>query len=75
MAATFHDVALQALSLDESDRLRLASELIDSVEGAEEPGWSEVWLRELEARRARGTEDAVPWEEARARVLRRLTGS
>lgn len=73
MGANFHAVAADAMNLDAADRLRLATELISSVEDAGDPGWDEAWLTELEARRARGTADVVPWEEARARVLDRLT--
>lgn len=75
MSSTFHAVAIEALNLDEADRLRLAAELIDSVEGPADPAWDDAWLSEIQARRQRGTADAVPWSEARARVLRRLSAS
>ena len=75
MSSTFHSVALEALNLDAADRLRLAAELIDSVEGPADPEWDDAWLAEIQARRQRGTADAVPWSEARARVLRRLSAS
>jgi hypothetical protein len=75
MSSSFHSVALEALNLDEADRLRLATELIDSVEGPADPEWDDAWLAEIQARRQRGTADAVPWSEARARVLRRLSAS
>lgn len=74
-SSTFHSVAIEALNLDEADRLRLAAELIDSVDGPADPGWDEAWLTEIQARRDRGTADAIPWAEARARVLRRLSAS
>ena len=73
MASTFQAVAVDALNLDEADRLRLAAELIDSVEGHSDPEWDAAWLAELRARRQRGTADVVSWAEARARVLRRLS--
>lgn len=73
MSSTFHTVALEALNLDEADRLRLAAELIDSVEGPADASWDDAWLVEIQARRERGTAEAVPWTEARARVLRRLS--
>lgn len=67
----FHRLALEALSLDEGDRLRLATELIDSVDGVPDAAWDEAWLAEIRARRAQGGE-AIPWAEARERILRRL---
>lgn len=70
--STFHSIAVEALKLDEADRLRLAAELIDSVEGAADPDWDAAWLAEVRARRAHGVADAVPWPEARERVLRRI---
>ena len=72
MAQNLHTLALDAMKLDAADRLRLAAELIDSVEGPADPDWEEAWLAELEARRARGLDDVVPWEEARRRILARL---
>jgi hypothetical protein len=75
MSQPLHVVTTEAMALDPADRLRLASELIDSVEGAADPEWDEAWLAEIRARRERGTADAVSWSEARARVLRRLSAS
>lgn len=66
---------MEALNLDAGDRLRLAAELIDSVEGPADPAWDAAWLSELQARRQRGSADAVPWSEARARLLARLSPS
>jgi putative addiction module component (TIGR02574 family) len=61
------------------DRLRLAAELIDSVEGPEDPDWTAAWSAEVErrsadadARAARGEPRGTPWEDVRARVLARL---
>jgi hypothetical protein len=71
--SNFHDVAIEALRLDAADRLRLATELIDSVDGPVDPAWDAAWLSEIQARRQRGTADAVSWPEARERVLRRLS--
>ena len=75
MSQPLHVVTAEAMALDPADRLRLASELIDSVEGPADPEWDEAWLAETRARRERGTADAVPWSEARDRVLRRLSTS
>ena len=75
MALPLHVVTTEAMALDPADRLRLASELIDSVEGPDDPEWSAAWLSEIRTRRERGAAEAVPWSEARARVLRRLSPS
>lgn len=73
MASHFDSVALEALALDASERLRLAVELINSVEGPESEDWNDAWLKELEARRHSGMSDAKPWREVRERVLRRFS--
>jgi hypothetical protein len=70
--SNFHAVALEALNLDAGDRLRLAAELIDSVDGPADPSWEAAWVEELQARRACGASGTVSWSEARERVLRRL---
>ncbi len=75
MSQTARDLATRALGLPEEERLALAAELIDSVEGPADPEWEAAWLEELERRRARGVSDAKPWSEVRARLLRRLSGS
>ena len=75
MSQTARDLAIRALDLPEEERLALASELIDSVEGSADPEWEKAWLDELARRRAQGTEKVKPWSESRARILRRLSGS
>jgi len=75
MSKTARDLTTLALDLPEEERLALASELIDSVEGPADPEWEKAWLDELSRRRAHGTEDAKPWSEVRARLLMRLSGS
>lgn len=79
MSSTFHTVAIEALNLDEADRLRLAAELIDSVEGPADPGWERAWSEEInrrtaaaDAREARGEPRGLEWSEVRSRILRRL---
>lgn len=67
MSQAARDLANQALDLPEEDRLALAAELIDRVEGPADP----EWLAELERRRA-SKQDAVPWGDVRARTLGRL---
>ncbi len=75
MSLNFHELAIGALALDPADRLRLASELIDSVEGPEDPGWSQAWASELDRRVAdaeRSGETGRPWSEVRADLLKCL---
>jgi hypothetical protein len=72
---TSREIATEALRLPEEERLALAAELIDSVEGREDPEWDKAWLDELNRRRATGTDNARPWAEVRARVLKRLSGT
>ncbi len=72
MRQTTRDLTTRALSLPEEERLALASELIDSVEGSADPEWERAWLDELTRRKAHGTEDAKPWSEVRARILQKL---
>jgi putative addiction module component (TIGR02574 family) len=71
MSQAARDLANQALDLPEEDRLALAAELIDRVEGPADPEWEAAWLAELERRRA-SKQDAVPWGDVRARTLGRL---
>ncbi len=66
------DLAAEALRLPEEERLALATELIDSVEGRADPEWETAWLRELDAREARGNQGVRPWSEVRKKILERL---
>ncbi len=79
MSKSVHAVALQALELEPGDRLQLAAELIDSVEGPEDPEWAAAWSEELrrrtaaaDEREARGEPRGVPWTEVRARLVSEL---
>jgi len=81
MSRPLQVVTAEALELDPADRLRLAAELIDSVEGPADPRWEEAWSREIarrsaeaDAREARGEPRGLEWPEARARILRDLAG-
>lgn len=70
-----HVVTAEAMALDPADRLRLAAELIDSVEGAEDPAWTAAWAAELDKRvadAARSGDHGQPWNEVRAEILRDL---
>jgi putative addiction module component (TIGR02574 family) len=75
MPDPLHALATQALALDPADRLRLATELIDSVEGPPDARWTEVWKSELRRRSeaADGRDVRGPdWSEVRARLLQDL---
>lgn len=68
-------ITTQALALDPAERLQLASRLIDSVEGPEDPGWASAWSAELDRRAAeveRGDVQCRSWEDVRADLQTRL---
>jgi hypothetical protein len=75
MSQPARDLAARALDLPEEDRLALATELIDSVEGPPDPDWERAWLDELARRRAAGASGAKPWSEVRNRILRKMSRS
>ena len=69
------DLLRLALKLPAGDRLALATELLKSVEGAEEQAWSDSWVRELDRRTAaveRGEEPLESWETVEANIRARL---
>ena len=75
MSAALHRLAREGLTLDASERLALAAELIESVEEPD-PAWGTAWAAELrrhsaaaDGREIRGSE----WSDVRARVLAILT--
>lgn len=72
MVRSVHELTQEALKLPAADRLALATELIDSVDGGGDPQWERAWLEELSARRARGSAGARPWNEVRKEILERL---
>lgn len=65
----------QVLGLSEEDRVRIATEVLASLDGRPDVDWDAAWLAELEQRQraaaARG-ETAPEWGEVRARILARL---
>lgn len=60
------------LSLPEADRVKIASEVLASLDGPPDGDWDDAWLAELERREkaaaARGT-PAPEWSAVRARIL------
>jgi len=73
MARAVRQLATEALQLPEEERLALATELIDSVEGLPDPEWETAWLRELSARDQAKASDYKTWSLVRSRILKRLT--
>ena len=63
------------LDLPEEDRVRIATELLASLDGPADADWDDSWVAELERRQeaaANRGEPASEWVEARARILARL---
>lgn len=69
--ATPAELLQHALQLPEDDRLALATELLESVEGPDDPEWAGAWAAELD-RRVReideGRAKMVPWAEVKAKL-------
>lgn len=64
-----------ALKLPAQDRLALAAELLDSVEGAADAEWDAAWLAELDRRAqdaASNPAELEDWAVVRDRLLRDL---
>jgi hypothetical protein len=64
-----------ALSLPARDRLALATELLDSVERADDAEWDAAWLAELAHRAqdaASNPNELEDWSVVRDRILRDL---
>jgi putative addiction module component (TIGR02574 family) len=61
-----------ALRLPAQDRLALASELIDSVEGANDAEWDVAWLAELDRRSQDDPSKSEDWATVRTRILNDL---
>ena len=65
------DLLQRALELPADDRLALATELLNSVEGPEDDDWNEAWAQELDRRSAdveRGEEPLEPWDSVESRI-------
>lgn len=68
----------EVLRLPVTERAAFAAELMASVDGEAAPDAEAAWAAEI-ARRGRrvlaGESQGVPWDEARARIEKRLSGS
>jgi putative addiction module component (TIGR02574 family) len=65
------DLLQRALELPADDRLALATERLNSVEGREDENWNEAWARELDRRSAavkRGDEALASWDSVESRI-------
>lgn len=68
-------VVAQALRLSESQRLRVAAELLESLEGPPDDVSDEDWLAEINRRAERvrrGESQAEPWHVVRDELLTEL---
>ena len=73
--AEIADLLARALRLPPGERLAMATELLESVEGPEDEAWTTAWAAELDRRVQEldsGRIKAVPWEKAKAEILKRL---
>jgi putative addiction module component (TIGR02574 family) len=74
MSAHADEVLKEALQLSESERARVATELLASLDPDVETRDSEAWIAEVE-RRAEATTHGLPglgWDETRKRVEERI---
>lgn len=75
-SATAKTVLRQALGLSSKDRARLASQLIESLDGEQDPDVDAAWDAEIKRRMEEvnsGKAKLIPWEKVRAE-LRQLVG-
>jgi putative addiction module component (TIGR02574 family) len=69
------DVRAAALQLSEQERLELATELLESVEGTPDPEWERAWIEEIDRRVSAARKAGAPsleWGDVRARLLARF---
>ena len=63
------------LGLPEEDRVRIATEVLASLDGPPDADWDAAWAVELERRQQAAADRGDPapeWAEVRARILARL---
>lgn len=74
---TARELLLNAMTLPESDRVKLAAELLASVPEGEPlsaPAWESAWLAEVEEREALEPDDGLGVEHELPAVRLRLLG-
>jgi len=72
---TFEEVLKTAQSLNESERVRLVQELLNSLNSEEAAVLHDAWLVEIDRRSNdldAGTIQSIPWAEVRKRVRERI---
>lgn len=77
MSTTAEEILKEALQLSESERARVAAELLASLDPDIETRDGEAWIAEME-RRAQAVIGGVPgltWDETRTRVEERIARS
>jgi putative addiction module component (TIGR02574 family) len=75
MSRAVRKIVDDALALPDEDRLAIAAELIDSVEGPDDAEWTSAWSAEIDRRVAeadRTGDRGQPWSQVRAELLERL---
>ncbi len=75
MSVMKSELYAQALKLSASERLNLATELLDSVEGDDNPAWDTAWLAELDRRMDEAERDPSslrPWATVKRTILNDL---
>ena len=75
MGRALRQITNDALALPEVERLALAAELIDSVEGSEDSEWSATWSAEIDRRveeADRTGNHGRSWDVVRTELLERL---
>lgn len=63
------------LGLPEEERVRIATEVLASLDGLPDADWDEAWVAEIQRRQqaaAERGESTAEWAEVRARILSRL---
>ena len=63
------------LGLPEEDRVRIATEVLASLDGPPDADWDAAWVAELQRRQQAAADRGEPapeWAEVRARILARL---
>ena len=78
MTKSLIELEREAIKLPLADRARLITSLIASLDSADEGDVEAAWVEEVERRIAEldsGAVEAIPWEEVKAKLLRRLNDS
>jgi putative addiction module component (TIGR02574 family) len=69
------DILKEALALPAEARAAMADSLWESLDAESDPGAEEAWRREVQRRLIEldsGAASAIPWSEARSRLLKKL---